>query len=445
MIAIAGSKGGCGKTVTTIGLTEAFARAGMASVAIDADRQLPNLHVTAGVDREPTLAALEPTGKPTNSGDTSPTKTATELQSIAQRSPRASNAGIVPAPTPSERGAIESVLERLESKTVQPFVDCPSGAGPDVVEPLSAADGVIVVTTATERSINAAETTVEMARRLEVPVLGAVLNRCETVPDAIESWVNVPILGLIPETETPLTDEATQHAYGEIIKTLQRRNATARTPPEYDDELLPTGITALDHALGGGLTPGSVVAFSAPPASQSEQLLYQLTAPRGTLYLSTARSRANVCRAIESTTVETGSPTIRHLTGADTLEDATELLETLPAGVTLLIDPIAGLERHERRAYVSFLNDLKERMVECESIAVLHCLTEPTPPANRVETIHAVDAVFDLQTTIAESGRDVRHELSVRKFRADSTMTATIELAFDDSKPIPIEPGLETA
>jgi MinD-like ATPase involved in chromosome partitioning or flagellar assembly len=443
MIAIAGSKGGCGKTVTTIGLTEAFARAGMASVAIDADRQLPNLHITAGVDREPTLAALESADRPTAS-EASTTERTTELQSIAHQSPRASNAGIVPAPMPSERGAIESVLETLDTETVQPFVDCPSGAGPDVVEPLSAADGVIVVTTATERSISAAETTIEMARRLEAPILGAVLNRCETVPEAVDSWIDVPVLGLVPETETPLTDESTQQAYGDIIETLQTRNATNRTPPEYDDALCQTGIATLDHNLGGGLAPGTVVALSAPPASQSEQLLYQMTAPRGTLYLSTERSVANVRRAIASTTVETGTPTIRSVEGKDTLENATELLEKLPDGATLIVDPIAELERHDRSTYVSFLNSLKERMVENESIAVLHCLTAPEPPDNRTATIHAVDAVFDLQPATTDSGTAIEHELSIRKFRADSAGTETVELAFGDSRPMAIEPKPET-
>jgi len=169
MIAIAGSKGGCGKTVTTIGLTEAFAGQGWRrspSTPIDNSQT----STSRGVDREPTLAALESADRPTAS-EASTTERTTELQSIAHQSPRASNAGIVPAPMPSERGAIESVLETLDTETVQPFVDCPSGAGPDVVEPLSAADGVIVVTTATERSISAAETTIEMARRLEAPIL----------------------------------------------------------------------------------------------------------------------------------------------------------------------------------------------------------------------------------------------------------------------------------
>jgi len=164
----------------------------------------------------------------------------------------------------------------------------------------------------------------------------------------------------------------------------------------------------------------------------------------GTLYLSTERSVANVRRAIASTTVETGTPTIRSVEGKDTLENATELLEKLPDGATLIVDPIAELERHDRSTYVSFLNSLKERMVENESIAVLHCLTAPEPPDNRTATIHAVDAVFDLQPATTDSGTAIEHELSIRKFRADSAGTETVELAFGDSRPMAIEPKPET-
>lgn len=424
MIAIAGAKGGCGKTITTLGLAEGFARTGTPAIAIDADRQLPNLHVTGGVDREPTLAAL------TSEAD---------VRSVAQVSPRTSRAGIVPAPEPSEKLDVESVLGRLETDSIQTVVDCPSGAGPDVVEPLSAADGVIVVTTDSDRSLTAAETTVEMARRLGVRVLGTVVNSCEEVPSEVESWVDVPVLGVVPEAESPLTDEDTTAAYEAIVETLQTRNATDRTPPEYDDELLPTGIDALDRRLGGGLPPGSVVALTAEPASQSEQLLYEATGPRGTLYLTTERSATNVRRALETTSVETGNPTIRHVDGTDVLEEAGAIIGKLPDGATLVVDLADVLERHDRRAYVSFLNDLKDRMVETDSVALLHCLCGPDRPENRTATIHATDAVFDLQTDDSGVGTAVEHYLSVPKFRPDSTFTETIELRFDGVESMPLE------
>ena len=73
---------------------------------------------------------------------------------------------------------------------------------------------------------------------------------------------------------------------------------------------LETGIDVLDRKLNGGLPPGSIVAFTASPASQSELLLYELTAARGTLYLTTERSDQAVRDAIENTNAPVGSPTV---------------------------------------------------------------------------------------------------------------------------------------
>ncbi len=414
MIAIAGAKGGCGKTVTTLGLAESFARTGTDAIAIDADRQLPNLHVVGGVDREPTLSAW--------SADTS-------IREVAQPSPRVSNAGLVPAPESADRLDVESTLASIDSDTVQPIVDCPSGAGPDVVDALSAADGVIIVTTGGDRSLAAARTTIEMAQRLAVPVFGLVANRCSTVPDAIQSWLDVPVLGVVPETNDPLADEAAIDAYETIVEVLRTRNVTSLTPPAYDETLLPTGITPLDRRLGGGLAPGSLAVVTAEPASQSEHLCYRAAVPRGTLYLSTERTEANVTHAIESAGVDAGTPTIRHVGGPDALEEAATLIGNLPEATTLIIDPIDVLERHDRAAYVSVLNALKTRLVDTGSLALLHCYRDPRPE-NRSATLHAADAVFDLQTSASEPDAAVDRFLSVPKFRPNARGIEPVSLTF---------------
>ena len=435
MIAIAGAKGGCGKTTTTLGLAEAFGRSGTPALAVDADRQLPNLHVRADIDREPTLAAV---------------RDDSDVLQVAQRDPRSSNVGLLPAPKSSQQLEMESALERLELDSVQSLVDCPSGAGPDVVDPLSVADAVIVVTTDDDRSLEAAETTVEMANRLGVPVLGVVVNQCTEVPDAVRSWVDVPVLGVVPEVDEPLTADDSRAAYDEVVRTLQTKNATARTPPEYADELLGTGVDALDRRLGGGFPPGTVVALTADPASQSEQLLYQTTAARGTLYITTRRSERNVDRAIEASTLETGSPTVRRIdaagpeTGAESFDRFREITGKLPDGANLIVDTMNALERGDEDAYVGFLNDLKDRMVETGSVAFLHCPTR-TEPAHRELTIHFADVVLDLETHRSGAGADVDHYLSVPKHRADCGFSETVELTFDGTSnaiTVPAEAGL---
>ncbi|ELZ23051.1 chromosome partitioning ATPase [Haloterrigena salina JCM 13891] len=417
MIAIAGAKGGCGKTTTTLGLAEAFGRGGTPALAVDADRQLPNLHVRGGIDREPTLAAAR--------GED-------DVLQVAQKDPRSSNVALLPAPKSSAQLDTETALDGLAPDSVQLLIDCPSGAGPDVVDPLSVADGVIVVTTADDRSLDAAETTVEMTNRLGVPVLGAIVNRSSDVPDTVRSWVDVPVLGVVSEVDDPLSADDSRAVYDEIVRTLQTKNATARTPPASADELLGTGVDALDRRLGGGVPPGTVVALTADPASQSEQFLYQTTAARGSLYVTTRRSERNVDRAIEASTLETGTPTVRRIDGegAAPFDRFREFLDKLPDGANLLVDTASALERRDREAYVAFMNDLKDGMVETDGVAVLHCPTR-TVPENREITTHFADVVLELETVSSGADADVEHYLSVPKHRADCGFSETIELRFD--------------
>src|SRR6056297_786250 len=58
MLAVAGGKGGAGKTTTTLGLAAALGRQRRRVVAVDADREMPDLHAMAGVARTPGLDAV---------------------------------------------------------------------------------------------------------------------------------------------------------------------------------------------------------------------------------------------------------------------------------------------------------------------------------------------------------------------------------------------------
>ncbi|RQG93858.1 RAD55 family ATPase [Natrarchaeobius chitinivorans] len=206
------------------------------------------------------------------------------------------------------------------------------------------------------------------------------------------------------------------------------------------EERLETGIDVLDRKLGGGLPPGCVVAYDASPASQSELLLYELTAARGTLYLSTERSDGAITTAIESSPSSVGNPTVRRITGEEPLEEARQFVDALPDGANLIVDTMNVLERTDTDDYVSFLNGLKDRMLETSSIAVLHCLKEPSQPANRTRTHHAADAVFDLRTTVA--GTELENHLTIPKLRHGNQPTETIklelteEVAIDTSRDI---------
>jgi len=189
---------------------------------------------------------------------------------------------------------------------------------------------------------------------------------------------------------------------------------------------LQTGIDVLDRKLNGGVPAGSIVALTASPASQAELLLYELTAARGTLYLTTHRSDQAVRDAIGATNAEVGSPTVRDVGGSEPLDEANRLIRALPEGANLIIDPVDTLERREPARYRNFLNELQTHMVNTGSIAVLHCLDGPNPPKNRDSTEHMADLVFDLDTRV--EGTDMVNRLAVPKFRGGRALTETIKL-----------------
>lgn len=193
---------------------------------------------------------------------------------------------------------------------------------------------------------------------------------------------------------------------------------------------LKTGIDILDRQLDGGVPAGSVVALTASPSSQAELLLYQLTAARGSLYLTTERDQQAAKDAIEATEAPVGDPTVRDVTGTEPLDKASRLIRALPEEANLIVDTVDPLERSEPNRYRTFLNEVRNHMVNTGSIAVLHCLDGHHVPENRDTTEHMADVVFELETTVR--GTDLVNRLSVPKFRGGTALTDTIKLELTD-------------
>jgi cellulose biosynthesis protein BcsQ len=407
MIAVACAKGGSGKTTTTLGLAKAIASHGEPSLAIDGNAQLSDLHVTAGIDGEPTIADV---------------KDESNWESVAQPLPGKHDANVLPGPKPSQSVDIKSKLEKLNRPSVEVLVDCPSGAGPDLVDPISAADGVVITTTEQQQSVEAARTTIDVANRLEVPVEGVVVVKTDDVGEEFRSKFDQPVLGAVPDRDPPLRSPDVMESYQRIADRLFATDEIDTVSVDkVPEDVLETGVDAIDGALGGGFRGGNVVAMTADPASQAELFLHELTDSRGTLYLTTQRSDDVVRQAMTGSSVSTGTPTIRHL-DEDPITEAKELVEKLPDGSNVVIDVADALEREPRSEYVGFLNELKRQMVEKDSLALLHCLDRPSPPEGRACSMHFADAVIEVETV--GDGFKVRNELSLSKLRSNRRATA---------------------
>ncbi|RDI70353.1 RAD55 family ATPase [Halopelagius longus] len=193
---------------------------------------------------------------------------------------------------------------------------------------------------------------------------------------------------------------------------------------------LTTGIDVLDRQLDGGIPAGSIVFLGAEPASQSELFLYELTAVRGTLYLTTVRSDAAVLDAVNRTPGTVGSPTIRDIGGGAPLDSANKLVTELPEGANLIIDVVDVLEETGTARYREFLNELQTHMVNTGGLAVLHGLKTGDAPRNRRYTEHMSDVVFDLQTEV--DGSEIENRLAVPKFRGGKAPEETIKLRLSE-------------
>ncbi|MFW6384021.1 MAG: RAD55 family ATPase [Halodesulfurarchaeum sp.] len=187
-----------------------------------------------------------------------------------------------------------------------------------------------------------------------------------------------------------------------------------------------TGVEVLDRELDGGLPAGSVVAFQAPAASQGELLLYELTQPRPTLYLTGDRTEDAVADAIAATNAPTGDPEIRLFSGEDPLDRTRRAVREAYEGMTVIIDPVSPLERAEPGRYERLLNEIRNHMHNTGGIAFLHALDGPNPPPLRETTQHMADVVLSLAVSI-KSG-EIESRLAVQKYRGGRIPGETIKL-----------------
>lgn len=206
MLAVAGGKGGVGKTTTVLGLAAALPGQ---PIAVDADVDMPDLHRLGRVGPEPGLDALA-------DGQT--------VERVA-RPADAYHCRIVPAPEDS--GDVGRLLERLGSVTDSAdgdhvLVDTPAGASADAVAPLHAADGAILVSTTCAPALRDTAKTASMARAVGTPVVGALLTRTLTRPPGVADLLDCPVLGCVPEEPArPLESARVRDRYAAAAERLR--------------------------------------------------------------------------------------------------------------------------------------------------------------------------------------------------------------------------------
>lgn len=208
MIAIAGGKGGSGKTTTTLALAAALGRRGRDAVAVDADRDMPDLHALAGVPNDPTIAALL-----AEDGESR------GLRGVARPVPDHPGVAVVPSAPGVDRRELVRGLRRLKRDDRPVLVDCPAGAGPAAVDPVRVADRTLLVATATPQGLRDALKTAALSRAVETRVVGVVVPRRREVPPGVEELFEAPAHP-VPAAADPLSDPAVRRAIDAVLASV---------------------------------------------------------------------------------------------------------------------------------------------------------------------------------------------------------------------------------
>lgn len=175
MLAVAGGKGGSGKTTTALGLAGALVERRRRPLVVDCDLDAPNLHLRAGVSRDPGVDVLPV-------GDAAGDDLATALDALSDSRPT--------------------------------ILDCPAGASEAAVRPLRAADACVVATDSRE-GIEDAVKTAAMARAVGTPIRAIAVTRAASVPAGLAGAMAADTVP-IPAAAAPLEAPETAAAYATL-------------------------------------------------------------------------------------------------------------------------------------------------------------------------------------------------------------------------------------
>lgn len=188
MLAIAGGKGGCGKTTVALGVARALANRGRRPLVIDADVDMPDLHHYAGIDRGEGVDAVA-RGRP--------------LAETIQWSTAVPGVALLTAGTPEHT---RTVLRGATAWEGPVLIDCPAGIGPDAVWPFRLADRTLVVSTNTPQCLEDTRRSLSVASQLETRPVGVIVRTDAPagVPDRVGT---VPVVETLPTVDMPLDNE----------------------------------------------------------------------------------------------------------------------------------------------------------------------------------------------------------------------------------------------
>jgi len=249
--AIAGGKGGVGKTTTTVNLGVALQEAGESVVVVDGDLAMTNLRGRLDIEADQGLHSVlagevplrdvltyGPADLPVISGERN-------LSSFGLADP----------------AGLREVLDLLAIAYDIVLVDTGSGIQRSTFVTLDVADGVVLVVALDEVAIEDADLTADFAASADCPVVGTVVTRVAGDDDLsdVGERLDADVLGAVPEhrivdrgsivTGAPESEGAT--AYRAVAAALATRVARGQPSKHTPDET--AGDPANEPSTDGGL------------------------------------------------------------------------------------------------------------------------------------------------------------------------------------------------
>ena len=203
--AVAGGKGGVGKTTTAANLAATLRATGREVVLVDADLAMSNLQGIIGIDHEPTLHDVLAGNADLEDAIVGESADALDAAGRLDVLPGASELDAFAAADPS---GITEVVDVLAGRYDAIVLDTASGVSRESAIPIEAADETIVMTTPDRAAVLDAKKTAEFVRGLDCSVAGLVVSRtCQGLTDdEIVETVGVDHLATIPDLDVPGVD-----------------------------------------------------------------------------------------------------------------------------------------------------------------------------------------------------------------------------------------------
>jgi len=243
-LAVAGAKGGVGKTTTSVNLCGALADRNYRSVVVECDLAMANVADFVSVDGD------------IEEGETLHDVLAGETPVERARYPAPGGFDVVPSGADLEGfaaadpGRIATVVTSLADAYDCVVLDTGPGVSRETMLPLEIADGVVFVSTPRRSSVRDTGKTIDLVDRVGGSPAGLVLTKSGTgqSPPAgsIGDFLEVGLLGHVPEDDAvpaaqdagqPVTEHAPEsgaaRAYRTVVAELDERYGEEIAPADY--------------------------------------------------------------------------------------------------------------------------------------------------------------------------------------------------------------------